>query len=49
MDIGFAKADFTNLAKIDTLMVGNLFALNPDFCSAELRNVKTSMLVQCIC
>ncbi|KAL0830148.1 hypothetical protein ABMA28_003605 [Loxostege sticticalis] len=32
-----------SLAKIDTLMVGNLFALNPGFCSAELKNVKTSI------
>ncbi|XP_028170878.1 uncharacterized protein LOC114360375 [Ostrinia furnacalis] len=40
MDPGFVKAESTNLPKIDTLMVANFFALNPDFCSAELRNVK---------
>ncbi|XP_026322183.1 uncharacterized protein LOC113231862 [Hyposmocoma kahamanoa] len=43
MDAGFVKAESTNLPRIDTLMVGNFFALNPDFCSAELRNVKTSI------
>ncbi|XP_028176755.1 uncharacterized protein LOC114364700 [Ostrinia furnacalis] len=40
MDPEFVKAESTNLLKIDTLMVTKLFALNPDFCSAKLRNVK---------
>lgn len=43
MDQGFIKADSANLPKIDSFMIGNFFASNPDFCSAEFRNVKTSV------
>ncbi|RVE44767.1 hypothetical protein evm_010566 [Chilo suppressalis] len=32
-------------AKIDALMVGEFVALNPDFCSAEQRNDKASMIL----
>ncbi|RVE42621.1 hypothetical protein evm_012707 [Chilo suppressalis] len=38
MDAGFVKAESTNLPRIDALMIGDFFALNPDFCSAEQRN-----------
>ncbi|KAI5644485.1 hypothetical protein NE865_03592 [Phthorimaea operculella] len=43
MEPGFMKADSANLPKIDSYMVANFFACNPDFCSAEFRNVKTSV------
>ncbi|XP_037294959.1 uncharacterized protein LOC119189459 [Manduca sexta] len=43
MEIGFIKADSANLPKIDSFMIANFFASNPDFCSAEFRNVKTSL------
>lgn len=43
MEAGFVKADSTNLPKIDTMMVAKFFACNTDFCSAEFRNVKTSL------
>ncbi|RVE48832.1 hypothetical protein evm_006606 [Chilo suppressalis] len=43
MDTGFVKAESTNLPRIDALMVGEFFALNPDFCSAEQRNDKASI------
>lgn len=43
MEVGYVKGDSTNLPRINSLMVGKFFAVNPDFCSAELRNVKTSM------
>ncbi|XP_022828364.1 uncharacterized protein LOC111357789 [Spodoptera litura] len=41
MEGGFVKADNTNLPRVSALMIGKFFAANPDFCSAELRNVKT--------
>lgn len=37
------KADSANLPRVDIFMIGNFFATNPDFCSAELRNVKTTL------
>ncbi|GBP20993.1 hypothetical protein EVAR_9567_1 [Eumeta japonica] len=40
----FIKADSANLPKVDSFMIANFFASNPDFCSAEFRNVKTSVL-----
>ncbi|KAF9416639.1 hypothetical protein HW555_006069 [Spodoptera exigua] len=43
MEDGFVKAESTNLPMVNTLMVAQYFASNPDFCSAELRNVKTAM------
>ncbi|CAG9124729.1 unnamed protein product [Plutella xylostella] len=43
MEVGYVKGDSTNLPRINSLMVGRFFAVNPDFCSAELRNVKTSI------
>ncbi|KAJ8711958.1 hypothetical protein PYW08_008912 [Mythimna loreyi] len=43
MEDGFVKAESTNLPRINALMVAKFFACNPDFCSAELRNVKTSI------
>ncbi|GBP22832.1 hypothetical protein EVAR_17186_1 [Eumeta japonica] len=39
----FIKADSANLPKVDSFMIANFFASNPDFCSAEFRNVKTSV------
>ncbi|GBP76944.1 hypothetical protein EVAR_45024_1 [Eumeta japonica] len=39
------KADSANLPKVDSFMIANFFASNPDFCSAEFRNVKTSVTV----
>ena len=39
---GFIKADNANLPRID-LMMGEFLASNKDFCSAEFRNVKTSL------
>ncbi|RVE40604.1 hypothetical protein evm_014746 [Chilo suppressalis] len=44
MDAGFVKAESTNLPRIDALMVGEFVALNPDFCSAEQRNDKASIV-----
>ncbi|GBP92055.1 hypothetical protein EVAR_67783_1 [Eumeta japonica] len=41
----FIKADSANLPKVDSFMIANFFASNPDFCSAEFRNVKTSVRV----
>ncbi|GBP41062.1 hypothetical protein EVAR_32883_1 [Eumeta japonica] len=38
------KADSANLPKVDSFMIANFFASNPDFCSAEFRNVKTSVI-----
>ncbi|KAL1487866.1 hypothetical protein ABEB36_015516 [Hypothenemus hampei] len=43
MDKSFVRADGSNLPKIDALMVGLFFKNNPDFYSAELRNVKTTL------
>ncbi|KAJ8720818.1 hypothetical protein PYW08_006283 [Mythimna loreyi] len=43
MEDGFVKAESTNLPRINALMVAKFFACNPDFFSAELRNVKTSI------
>ncbi|KAF9422136.1 hypothetical protein HW555_002157 [Spodoptera exigua] len=45
MEDGFVKAESTNLPMVNTLMVAQYFASNPDLsiCSAELRNVKTAM------
>ncbi|GBP72846.1 Phospholipid-transporting ATPase IB [Eumeta japonica] len=40
----FIKADSANLPKVDSFMIANFFASNPDFCSAEFRNVKTSVV-----
>ncbi|KAH9627674.1 hypothetical protein HF086_016828 [Spodoptera exigua] len=39
----FIKADSVNLPKVDSFMIANFFASNPDFCSAEFRNVKTTV------
>ncbi|KAF9416047.1 hypothetical protein HW555_006459, partial [Spodoptera exigua] len=39
----FIKADSANLPKVDSFMIANFFASNPDFCSAEFRNVKTTV------
>ncbi|GBP54108.1 hypothetical protein EVAR_81276_1 [Eumeta japonica] len=39
----FIKTDSANLPKVDSFMIANFFASNPDFCSAEFRNVKTSV------
>ncbi|RVE51139.1 hypothetical protein evm_004282 [Chilo suppressalis] len=44
MVAGFVKAESTNLPRIDALMVGEFVALNPDFCSAEQRNDKASIM-----
>lgn len=43
MEQGFIKANSSNLPMIDLLMLGEFLASNKDFCSAEFRNVKTSM------
>ncbi|GBP40401.1 hypothetical protein EVAR_25253_1 [Eumeta japonica] len=43
MEQGFSKANSTNLPRIHLLMLGEFLASNKDFCSAEFRNVKTSM------
>ncbi|XP_046961765.1 uncharacterized protein LOC124543737 [Vanessa cardui] len=43
MEQGFIKANSSNLPRIDLLMLGGFFASNNDFCSAEFRNVKTSI------
>lgn len=43
MEKGFMKADSSNLPRVDSFMVAQFFANNPDFCSAEFRNVKTSL------
>nr|XP_026492169.1 uncharacterized protein LOC113397863 [Vanessa tameamea] len=43
MQTEFVKADSMNLPNIDSMMVAKFFACNPDFCSAEFRNVKTSL------
>ncbi|XP_046964290.1 uncharacterized protein LOC124533166 [Vanessa cardui] len=39
----FIKTDSANLPKVDSFMIANFFASNPDFYSAEFRNVKTSV------
>ncbi|KAG6438923.1 hypothetical protein O3G_MSEX000333 [Manduca sexta] len=41
MEIGFIKTDCANLPKMESFMIANFFASNPDFCSAEFRNVET--------
>lgn len=43
METGFVKADSTNLPRIDSMMIAKFFASNTDFCSAEFRNIKTSL------
>ncbi|GBP98267.1 hypothetical protein EVAR_98949_1 [Eumeta japonica] len=43
MEQGFIKASSANLPRIDLIMLGTFLASNKDFCSAEFRNVKTSM------
>ena len=43
MEENFVKGDSTNLPRLDAIMVASFFATNPDFCSAEYRNVKTSV------
>lgn len=43
MEPGFIKANSANLPRIDIIMLGKFLASNKDFCSAEFRNVKTSM------
>nr|XP_026497883.1 uncharacterized protein LOC113402002 [Vanessa tameamea] len=43
MEQGFIKANSSYLLRIDLLMLGGFFASNNDFCSAEFRNVKTSI------
>ncbi|XP_050671060.1 uncharacterized protein LOC126969572 isoform X1 [Leptidea sinapis] len=43
MEQGFTKASSANLPRIDLIMLGTFLASNKDFCSAEFRNVKTSM------
>ena len=43
MDQGFTKANSANLPRIDIIMLGEFLSSNKDFCSAEFRNVKTSM------
>ncbi|GBP04348.1 hypothetical protein EVAR_6548_1 [Eumeta japonica] len=44
----FIKADSANLPKVDSFMIANFFASNPDFCSAEFRNAKTSVDVESV-
>ncbi|XP_046972719.1 uncharacterized protein LOC124539378 [Vanessa cardui] len=43
MEAGFIKANSSNLPKIDVVMLGAFFATNNNFCSAEFRNIKTSI------
>ncbi|KAJ0169999.1 hypothetical protein K1T71_014605 [Dendrolimus kikuchii] len=43
MDAGFIKANSSNLPKIDVIMLGAFLATNTNFCSAEFRNIKTSV------
>lgn len=43
MEDGFTEADSSNLPKVDSMMVGFFFKSCPDLCSAEFRNVKTSL------
>ena len=47
MEENFVNGDSTNLPRLDAIMVASFFATNPDFCSAEYRNVKTSVSVYC--
>ncbi|GBP69047.1 hypothetical protein EVAR_39248_1 [Eumeta japonica] len=43
MEQGFTKASSSNLPRVDLLMLGQFLALNKDFCSAEFRNVKSTI------
>lgn len=45
MEDGSIERDNTNFPIMNFLMVGKLFVVNPDLCSAGLRNVKTSTQV----
>ncbi|KAH9642170.1 hypothetical protein HF086_002326 [Spodoptera exigua] len=44
MELGFTKANSSNLPQVDLLMLGEFLASNKDFSSAEFRNVKTAAL-----
>ncbi|KOB75489.1 Uncharacterized protein OBRU01_07391 [Operophtera brumata] len=43
MEQGFTKANSSNLPRVDLLTLGEFLASNKDFCSAEFRNVKTTI------
>ncbi|KAL0829617.1 hypothetical protein ABMA28_003123 [Loxostege sticticalis] len=43
MELGFTKANSSNLPRVHLLMLGEFLASNKDFCSAEFRNVKTAV------
>ncbi|KAL4710789.1 hypothetical protein ACJJTC_009338 [Scirpophaga incertulas] len=42
MELGFTKANSSNLPQMDLLMLGEFLASNKDFYSAEFRNAKTA-------
>lgn len=42
LESGFVKATSSNLPKVDSAMVFEFYRDNPDFFSAEMRNVKAS-------
>ncbi|GBP33908.1 hypothetical protein EVAR_23254_1 [Eumeta japonica] len=45
MEEGFTQANSTNLSRVDLLMLSEILASNKDFCSAEFRNVKSTIAV----